>query len=122
MLVVTPAEHWTCLRQRFVHAVVPQRFALQLSPVGHAGQVMVFPQPSVAVPHWKPWAAQVFGVQTMLHRFAETTPQLSPTGQVPQSMAVPQPFVAAPHWKPCAAQVFGVHTTPHTFGVVAPQV
>jgi hypothetical protein len=32
-------------------------------PDGHAGHWRTFPQPSLAVPHWMPWAAQDFGLQ-----------------------------------------------------------
>lgn len=63
----------------------------QFCPPGHVPQSMLLPQPSPALPHSRPRAAQVFGLQHC------PALQVFPDAQLPQSRVLPQPSAAGPH-------------------------
>jgi hypothetical protein len=77
--------------------------ALHVWPLGHGGQVTMLPQPSLAVPHWMPWAAHDLGAQVPASgapHWPGTPPPPHVCGgvHVPQlGMRFPQPSPAGPH-------------------------
>src|SRR4051794_190347 len=79
---------------------------MQVMPAGQVPHPIAPPQPSPCMPHMKPCATQVLGVQAVVHAPAM---HACPAAHEPQSMILPHPSVAAPHWTLACAHVRGVH-------------
>jgi len=86
-------------------------------------QESIAPQPSLMVPQFFPWAAQVVGVQALGPQTlgVPPAPQLSPGPQVPHESTELQPSLMVPQFFPWAEQVVGVQLpVPQTLGVPPP--
>jgi hypothetical protein len=94
--------------QAVLSATVVQAPPLQARQGPHPPHWSVPPQPSSAMPQWRPSCAQVVGVQpqTLLV-------QVLGAVQLPQLSVLPHPSAIAPQFLPWAAQVVGVHVATH---------
>jgi hypothetical protein len=95
MLVVPPPEQVCCWRQRLMHVLLPQTFAVaapQVWPAGQVPQSSASPQPSVAGPQSRPCCAQLL-------KAGQVPPSVPPSGSGPPS----PPSSAGPLSAPPAA-------------------